>query len=86
MKVSRNGTIVTIPMDSQLEVDILASSLNWAVSAMAKSNMIDVSKGCDLTQEKVRLQRAVWVEFCKVNPYHGGDYALAVRLDKEVKE
>ncbi len=68
MRASKNETVITIILDSQLEADIMGSCLNWGVSAMSKSKMIDTIKDDDDTHEKCKVENHMWQEFCKVNP------------------
>ncbi len=71
MKVNQEDSQIIIRLDSQTEADIMACCLNWGVSAMDKSKMIDTDKDDNDTREKCKVENDMWQEFCKVNHYHG---------------
>ena len=71
MRVLKSDTTITILIDTKLEANILACCLNWGVSAMSKSKMIDTVKDDEDTRKLCRVENDMWQEFRKVNTCWG---------------
>lgn len=61
--VKTSNGILVLTLDRETEMDIMQHCLNWGVSAMAKSKMIDTSVDDDRTRQLARIETKMWEDF-----------------------